>query len=546
MGQASQPGNAADALASVSAGLAALAVGDATELTTAEQADCLRVLERAQSQLVAARSVVLAAFTISRGFEDDAAGGPRSWLRWQTRITNATASDAVGWTQRLADHPAVAGALAAGEVSVSWARKICWWSDRLPQDSRAEADQILLDAAAGGAGLRDLAGLAEEIYRRTAPPDTDGGPDGFDSRKVRLLTHFRGAGQLDGDLTPDCAAALRAVLDSLSAKAGPEDIRTAAQREHDALAEACHRLIVGGLPDRAGQPTQIQLHMTLEQLLGLDGADSAAADWAGYGPTAGCGADCDASITPIITAHLDPAELAEQASDLLRGTSAHGSTSPGSTSPGSTPPDCTASGRIPPGRTPPGRTTPGTAAPGTAAPGPAEAGAADGDPATCPACATARLGQPCDLHPRTAGMAHSAARELVLSRAIRLLSGPAGLAAHLRGALLPQPAASISLPLDLGKPTETVPPYLRRAVIARDKHCAFPGCDQRPAACQVHHVIPRAEGGPTSVDNCCLLCLFHHQIAVHTWGWQLRLHPDGTTSATLGDRTIYSHAAPAA
>jgi hypothetical protein len=71
-------------------------------------------------------------------------------------------------------------------------------------------------------------------------------------------------------------------------------------------------------------------------------------------------------------------------------------------------------------------------------------------------------------------MAHTAARELLLTRATRLLSGPGGLASYLRGALLPQPAASISIPLDLGRPTETVPAGLRRAIIARDKHCASP------------------------------------------------------------------------
>lgn len=282
MGLASK---SADALASVSAALSLLAGLDATELTSAEQADCLRAFERAHAQLLAAPSTVLAAFNAARAFEDDAAGGPRSWLRWQTRITTAAASDAVAWTQRLADHPAIAKSLADGHISASWARKICWWTDRLSADARDDADRILLDAADGGAGLRDLGGLAEEIYRRTAAPDTDK-DDGFDSRSVRLLTHFRGAGKLDGDLTPECAAALRAVLDSLSAKAGPEDVRTAAQRQHDALAEACHRLITGGLPDRAGQPTQVQLHMSLDQLLGRPGADDAMADWAGHAPTA--------------------------------------------------------------------------------------------------------------------------------------------------------------------------------------------------------------------------------------------------------------------
>jgi hypothetical protein len=52
-----------------------------------------------------------------------------------------------------------------------------------------------------------------------------------------------GAGRLAGDLTPAGAAALTVVLDALSGKAGPEDTRTVLQRRHDALEEACHRLI---------------------------------------------------------------------------------------------------------------------------------------------------------------------------------------------------------------------------------------------------------------------------------------------------------------
>jgi hypothetical protein len=80
-----QPGpfaTAADALAAVSAGLSHLAGLDLTTLTTAEQADCLLALGRADAQAIAARSAILAAFERGRGFEDDAAGGARSWLRW--------------------------------------------------------------------------------------------------------------------------------------------------------------------------------------------------------------------------------------------------------------------------------------------------------------------------------------------------------------------------------------------------------------------------------------------------------------------------------
>jgi hypothetical protein len=105
----------------------------------------------------------------------------------------------------------------------------------------------------------------------------------------------------------------------------------------------------------------------------------------------------------------------------------------------------------------------------------------------------------------------------------------------------------MSLPLDVGHLTDIVPAHLRRLVIARDRHCRFPGCDQPAMACQPHHIIPRSKGGPTSLTNLLLLCAFHHLIAVHRWGWQIALHPDGTVTATSPDRTrvLHSHSPPA-
>jgi hypothetical protein len=126
------------------------------------------------------------------------------------------------------------------------------------------------------------------------------------------------------------------------------------------------------------------------------------------------------------------------------------------------------------------------------------------------------------------------------------MSGPGGLAAWLRTGLLDGPAASMSLPLDVGAATETIPAHLRRAVIARDRCCRFPGCDQPAMACQPHHIIPRSQGGPTSLTNLLLLCSFHQKIAVHRWGWGIVLLPDGTVTATSPDRTrtLRSHGPP--
>src|ERR1700730_13387326 len=267
------PATAAEAMAMAQAALGWLAGADAASLTTGEQADTLRALERAQSLHTAARARVLRAFDAQGGYEDDGQGSARTWLRWQTGVTGGAAAGAIRWMRRLAAHPAVAGALAAGRVSESWGGQICEWTELLAAEHRDGADQILLDAAAGGMERRDLEDLFEKIRQATARPDTDG-DDGFDDRRLRLATTFRGAGKLGGDLTPQCGAAPAAV------GAGPEDLRSKGQRDHDALEEACRRLIAAGcLPDRAGQPTQIQLHMSLDELRGQSGAPGAEAGW---------------------------------------------------------------------------------------------------------------------------------------------------------------------------------------------------------------------------------------------------------------------------
>ena len=116
------------------------------------------------------------------------------------------------------------------------------------------------------------------------------------------------------------------------------------------------------------------------------------------------------------------------------------------------------------------------------------------------------------------GRAGPAARDPAPARR-RVLSGPGGLAAFLRTRLTGDQFPSVSLPLDTGTPTSLITGGLRRAVIARDRHCAFPGCDTPPAACQVHHIKPSAKGGQTSLTNLVLLCAFHH-----LWACPASLH----------------------
>ena len=144
----------------------------------------------------------------------------------------------MAWARRAAAHPQVAAALAGGQIpSESYARKLCEWTDKLPGDCRDAADAILVAASAAGADLAGLAELAAEMYARSRPEHDGDTESAFEDRRVTVETTFGGAGVLNGDLTPECAA-VTAVLESLSAPAGAEDTRTKEQRYHDGLQEA--------------------------------------------------------------------------------------------------------------------------------------------------------------------------------------------------------------------------------------------------------------------------------------------------------------------
>ena len=286
----------------------------------------------------AARTSILAAFTSGQGYSADADYSPRAWLIHKTHVTKGAAVGYTAWVRRAAAHPEIAQALAAGTISESVARTICGWTDKLPGECQQDADAILLGAAAGGADVADLAGLAGEIYARSLPEDQDKDKqEAFEDRSVKLETTFQGAGVMTGDLTPECASIVATVLDALSAPAGAEDTRSQPQRCHDALQEAMRRLVTAGLlPERAGQPVKAMVHISLADLMRLNGSSAlmeewtarVRAQWAGHRAKAsasgGGGAwldgdaaeavACDAAMVPFVTGDVDPGAL----EDLVR------------------------------------------------------------------------------------------------------------------------------------------------------------------------------------------------------------------------------------
>jgi hypothetical protein len=445
----------------------------------------LVALSQIQAKLAGARARLLRRFDAVNGHDADGYGSATPWLMAKAGLTRKAARSQVRQMRRLGERPDLEAAMASAVLTESQADEIAEWTRRLPAEMRAATDKVIVQAAAAGAPFEDLAVIAAaaiEEHRRQHP-DEDEDESRFRDRYLRIGVTFGGAAVIRGDLTPECAAAVRAVIESLGKKRGPGDERPEPQRFHDALQEGCELLLRARLtPDRAGADTQVVAHVPLSQLRDMPGAGDLEDEWLrarlgedGYlvGKDAETAA-CDAQTVPVVTGHPDMGVI-DKMVDLVR-----------------------------------------TGAEAVSA----------GDPRD-PA-------------------AWRALRYAIARLAVDFVSGPAGIAAVLRQGLLDKPWNTPSQPLDIGW-ADSIPPAIRRAVIMRDRHCAWPGgCDRPASACDVHHIRHKGDGGETSVANCGLFCQLHHDVCIHRWGWRVLLHPDGTWTATSPDgrQVLHSHAPP--
>jgi hypothetical protein len=92
--------------------------------------------------------------------------------------------------------------------------------------------------------------------------------------------------------------------------------------------------------------------------------------------------------------------------------------------------------------------------------------------------------------------------------------------------------------LDLGRAVRTFTFEQRKAMIARDGGCCFPGCGRPATDCEAHHEPPWAEGGQTNLDHGFLGCWPHHRL-IHEQGWKVRRNPNGTLDWYKPDGTFY-------
>ena len=416
------------------------------------------------------------------------------WLSWRTGLAPGAAREHVRVARALGKLPKLSDAMRRGAVSYSKVRAVT-------RVATPETEQALLDVAQSG-----TAAHVEQIVRgwRRVDRNAEQAEEKRrqDRRSLRTWVDDDGMVVVQGRLTPEVGAALRRALeaacdhaqaqraaaeDGLDTEAGEvalaeeELAPTFAHRQADAMGVIAECALAGGL-DRgtAGDRYQVVLHVDAGAL-----ADEQ---------------DVPAETSERAASDGEPTEVGE---DVPAGT--YKSAEPAS--------ECSEGADDVPAGTPAGsggklrRSSP-------PCPGPK------------PAASTEPAAQSQTVLDEAGGIHVSAetARRLACDAAkVVMRHGPDGEI------------------LDVGRRTRTISPALRRALVARDGQCRFPGCQNR--RCDAHHVQHWADGGETALENLVLLCRRHHR-AVHEEGFRITLDAAGDVQFTRPDGRPFPAAPP--
>jgi hypothetical protein len=520
--QEPEPGSIPEALGSVKSAIKYLAGVDMTQLPGECISELLTVMEHIDAGQAAVRGKAVSVLSDQHLHHDYGHRTATAFLVHRTRVRTGKASQVAELGSLYRQHPLLADALAEQDVvSESIAARIATWTNQLPDDCVPAADGILIEGCRAGLSEAQLANLAAQIRAQVCGPDPD--DEGtLPDRGLRLETTIDGAGRVDGDLTPGCAALLQAVLTAFGDKTGPGDLRTPHERNHDALEEALKLVLAG----KKGKPYKAIIHIPFEDLCALPGASAMMAAFTGQV------ADVMAARAAARARDAHGRWAGHRAADQVTGGGDEGTWLAGDR-PLALLPDAIIVPVV----------TTRLAAEHLEtiiAIGAELHRLAAEDDTDAQAARAERGARMMDLRCQLAG------------EVIAVVTGPDAVASWLRQRLLGAPGtgplalalAGKSLPLDVGR-SKTIPPQIRLAAAIRSPHCQAPGCTQPAWDCEAHHLIHREDGGDTNLDNCDIYCWWHHHVLIHQMGWTARLNGDGTPILRRPDGTILPNGPPA-
>jgi hypothetical protein len=414
-----------------------------------------------------------------------ATAGGRSitdWLAVSAGLSHSRARERVDLSRALRHHlPAIAEEVLAGRVPVAQAQTLAKYA------TNTEARQAALAAPAGECGEEFLLAHAKEqtadgfrrlVCRWAAAADPEADERGYreaSEREFLALSPTTGGMHLTGFLTTEHGAVVGTALEAVMVPPAPDDARTTQQRRAQALVDVAKLTLEHGL---VGTAAAVRPHLsvvvdygTLHRALagtgltaGPNGDDDRTRDTnAGHGVAFGFGDGLGRGIA---------SGLGRQDASGFGDENGHGRLNG---------PECTVGTIAGPGsglfRLEPVADVERFAVAEIVGVGP------------IPASVLARLA--CD------------------GELSRLVFGPD------------------SQVINAGRAERVFTGPRRRAIIARDHTCRYPGCNAPPALGEIHHIEHWArDHGDTDINAGVLLCWYHHDL-VHIRHIEIRRSPTG-------------------
>jgi hypothetical protein len=474
------------------AGLAALgrAVDD---LVVPPGGTALAALLRLRDRLDACVTEAVAAFDATDGWASEGATSMTAWLADRGGASRRRSAALASTARSLARLPATAAAWRSGALSSGQVEAIAANVSSTTVDVFADHEAALLPALVPLSAGEVATTMRVWRERATAEADL---PADSPARSLHLSRSFGGRWQCDGSFD---AEAGELVATALRVAEGRDDDgerrRSPGERRADGLVDLCRAFLDRGRSGTSGRHRpHISVIVPLEALVPGSGA----------GPVGGnhAASVTGASAPPGVADPTRPANAGPPDVTDARGPC------------GGADPAGTCGGADPAGTC--GGTNPAGAA--------GDAGAANANGAAS-AAGAARAARAVDSpgDPGLAGVGETVSGTVLSARAVGRLACDCTL--H---RLLVDERRGV---LDYGRVTRTVPAPLWNALVARDRHCRFPGCDRPPTWCEAHHVVPWQRGGATSLANLVLLCSRHHHL-LHGGDWHADLAADGTFAVT--------------
>jgi len=145
------PANAGEALGMLESATWFLAGLEAADIPAEALAEYLRRMERADAVQAAARGGFLAAFDAKDGHLSDGQRTTRAWLVHSTRVTRGQAAEYRAVQDLAREHrPLLAGLREGHVITKSVALQVAKWTRAVPDQFRAQAEEIVIAAARAG------------------------------------------------------------------------------------------------------------------------------------------------------------------------------------------------------------------------------------------------------------------------------------------------------------------------------------------------------------------------------------------------------------